>query len=177
MKFVLSVMLFAICARPLLAQKANATVQNACGPEKTWFEVELDSSKHSVTQPEDGKARVYFLHDAAGSNLTRVGIDGAWAGALRDGSWFSVSVSPGEHHFCASHQSHFSSARYTELLHFTAEANKVYYLRIRYLSDGGKSGGWEGIQFDKIDSDQGEYLIGTRPMARWCLGINCNVKY
>jgi hypothetical protein len=170
-----SALLFVLFAASALAQGTNMPVQNACGSQKIWFDVTLDATKHVLAQPEPGKARVYIVQDEAGTGVTQVGNDGAWVGALKDGSWLSLSVSPGEHHFCVSHQSHLASGRYTELLHFTVEAGKVYYLRIRYLAwtGGPKGNSWGAILFKQVDSDQAIAMIGAEPAAVWCPSDTC----
>jgi hypothetical protein len=48
-----------------------------------------------------------------------------------------------------------------ELAHFTAEAGKTYYYRTRLVM----SRTVELLELDAIDSDQGEYLVATFPMA------------
>src|SRR5882724_5492834 len=133
MKIALVITLLAASA---LAQDQSAVVPAACGPQDASFDVKLDKSQHSLTQPEPGKARIYFVQDIGqvscwGSCVTsRVGLDGAWVGANHDNSYFSVSVEPGEHHMCAKPQSILR--RLVGLAHFTAEAGKVYYFRTRF---------------------------------------------
>ena len=47
-----------------LAASAFAQVATlACGPDDMDFEIKLDKSQHALTQPEPGKARVYFIQD------------------------------------------------------------------------------------------------------------------
>jgi len=66
----------------------------ACGPDETDFEIKLDKSQHVLTQPEPGKARVYFIQDLGRLSClgacvkTRIGADGTWVGAIRHNSYF-----------------------------------------------------------------------------------------
>lgn len=153
------------CTASAFAQTPITGPTTACGPENVSFNVKLDKSQHMAEQPDPGKARVYFFQDA-GTNVTlgypteRVAIDGAWAGANHNNSYFSVSVEPGEHHVCVALQSSLVAQR-LELAHFTAEAEKVYYYRTRLIL----SRGLELLELDPIDSDQGKYLIETFPLA------------
>ncbi len=159
MRTILAVMFLAVSA---FAQEASV-VTAACGP-KVDFEVQLDKSQHTLTPPEAGKARVYFIRDygvvaCLGScGTTKFGLDGAWAGAAQHNSYFSVSVEPGEHHVCADPS---TSRQAVALAHFTAEAGMTYYFRMRSFS-GQYQQLWD---FEAIDSDEGKYLIATYPLS------------
>jgi hypothetical protein len=87
-------------------------------------------------------------------------MDGAWVGAQHGNSYFSEAVEPGDHHVCIMLQSSLVAQRF-ELAHFTAEAGKTYYYRTRLVM----SRTVELLELDAIDSDQGEYLVATFPMA------------
>jgi hypothetical protein len=162
MKIVLVTLLLASSA---LAQAPAAIATPACGSEKVSFKVKLDESQHVLAQPEPGKARVYFFHDA-GTSMTvgyptvKLGMDGAWVGANHGNSYFSVSIEPGEHRVCVTLQSSLVAQR-MELAHFTAEAGKVYYYRTRLVM----SRSVELLELDPIDSDQGNYLIASFPLS------------
>jgi hypothetical protein len=161
MKIVLVTLLLASSA---LAQAPAAIATPARGSEKVSFKVKLES-QHVLAQPEPGKARVYFFHDA-GTSMTvgyptvKLGMDGAWVGANHGNSYFSVSIEPGEHRVCVTLQSSLVAQR-MELAHFTAEAGKVYYYRTRLVM----SRSVELLELDPIDSDQGNYLIASFPLS------------
>jgi hypothetical protein len=133
---------------------------SSCGPKAAGFNVKLDKSQHSLVQPESGKARIYFIRDGIG-DLGRplmFGIDGAWAGASHGGSYFSVSVDPGDRHICVA--SHYYDREGDQLAvvlaHLQAEAGKTYFYRMRdYLE----------LQIDPIDSDEGKYLLAFFPLS------------
>jgi hypothetical protein len=165
MKTTLVVMLLTVCA---FAQEGSGAVATACGPKSTNFDAQRDESPHALAQPEAGKARIYFIQDIGlvhclGACLTtKIGLDGAWVGADERNSYFSVSVDPGEHHVCANRQSHFAYISHmVALVHFTAEAGKVYYFRTRSFGDKNQV----LIDLDPVDSDQANYLIASYPLS------------
>jgi uncharacterized protein DUF2846 len=146
-----------------LAQEQPSAVAAACGPRET-FEVKLDQSQHTVAQPDPGKARVYFVQDVGAVNClgacgAKIGLDGAWAGANKQNSYFSVSVEPGEHHLCASTGPQFSPHTLA-FAHFTAEAGKVYYFRVRPFSEKDQL-----LNIEPIDSDEARFLIASYPLS------------
>ena len=149
----------------LFAASAFAQAPPACGPAYVSFNVKLDQSQHALAQPDPGKARVYFFHDAGtGSTLgyptVKLAMDGAWVGANHGNSYFTISVEPGAHHVCVTLQSSLVAQR-VELAHFTAEAEKVYYYRTRLVM----SRSVELLELDPIDSDQGKYLVASIPLS------------
>jgi hypothetical protein len=136
-----------------------------CGHDTVSFKVKTDQSQHTLTDPEPGKARVYFVQDA-GTTIglayptVKMGMDGQWVGANRLNSYFSLSVEPGEHHVCVMLQSSLLAQR-VELAHFTAEAGKTYYYRTRIVM----SRSVELLELEPIDSDQGKYLVALFPLS------------
>ena len=160
-------LLMLILATATIATAQEPAVRTNCGPEKVHFDVELDKTKHATLPIDPGKARVYFIQDlgtenpfgAGGAFITKIGIDGAWVGANKNNSWFSVSVEPGVHHLCANAQAHMFG-HVVELAHFTAEAGQVYYFRIRNFM-------WQTrrLEFEPADSDQALYMISIYPLG------------
>ncbi|MGC2448453.1 MAG: DUF2846 domain-containing protein [Candidatus Sulfotelmatobacter sp.] len=160
MRSVLAPVLLAVSA---FAQEQPGAVAAACGPKEP-YEVKLDQSQHALARPETGKARVYFIQDIGVVNClgacgTKIGLDGAWVGANKQNSYFSVSVEPGEHHVCANLSPHFSPST-VAVAHFTAEAGKVYYFRTRpfWAKD-------QLLNIDPVDSDEAKYLIESYPLS------------
>lgn len=162
---VLIAMLFAASAS---AQQQLAGVAAACGPRDVNFDAKRGDSGHSLPQVELGKAQLVVIQDLgvlaclAGCITTKIGVDGAWAGALQHSSYFSLSIDPGEHHVCAQRQSRFASLnQMLALTHFTAETGKVYYLRTRTFA------GRDQIlmDLDQVDSDEGRYLVSVYPVS------------
>jgi hypothetical protein len=162
MKIALVALLFAATA---LAQGPSVAPTAACGPDNVSFKVKLDDTQHTLAQPEPGKARVYFIHDAGTWALfayptTKHGLDGVWVGANHGNSYFSVSIEPGEHHLCTTLQSSIVDDR-VELTHLKAEAGRIYYYRTRLVL----SRSVELLELEPIDSDQGKYLIASFPLS------------
>jgi len=72
-----------------------------------------------------------------------------------------VSVEPGEHHVCADVQtSRGIPGVGLELLHFTAQAGRLYFFDARVVY-----GAAPGLFFAAADSDQARYLIGRLPLS------------
>jgi hypothetical protein len=156
-------LIFFLLALPTWAQEKATTAATgpACGPNNIKFDVTLDKSQHAVAQPEPGKALIYFIQDIGEQHfgvtaLTWIALDGAWVGANKNNSYFSVSLQPGEHHMCSILRSEWLGHP-VEFAHFTAEAGKVYYFRARYTA---------GFLFiDAVDNDEARYLIDTYPQS------------
>jgi hypothetical protein len=154
MKAALIALLFAASA----VAQAQTVAAAACGPKDAGFDVKLDKSQHALAQPEPGKARVYFIQETAGLKVV-FWMDGAWVGANRHDSYFSVSVEPGEHHACVNVQSIFGHP--VGLAHFTAEAGKIYYFNARVIDTRDDA----FLFFGAEDSDQAKYQIASFPLS------------
>jgi Protein of unknown function (DUF2846) len=167
MRSTIALLVFAVSS---FAQDPSAisAAESACGPKGVNFDVKDDNSQHTVGQPEAGKALVYVIQDIGAPNCvggcltTKIAVDGAWVGANHQNSYLSFAADPGEHHLCATWQSHFARmSRVTGLAHFTAEAGKVYFFRNRILGGTGPT----FFDIEPIDSDQGRLLIASIPMS------------
>jgi hypothetical protein len=157
---LLSALLSALSAT---GQGQPSALPPACGLEKVSYNVKLDESQHALVQPEPGKALVYFTQEKGSDAFgvtTRIGMDGKWVGANKNSSSFALSVEPGDHHVCADVRSFRGNP--LGLLHFTAEAGKSYYFDARIVyGEEAKA----NLFFGAVDSDQGEYLIGSLPLS------------
>jgi hypothetical protein len=118
--------------------------------------------KNDSTQPlsrEDAdKATLFIVGDDVGvaHPTIRIGVDGAWVGATRSSSYFSIPLEPGEHHLCASGAlSNPKVSPETALVHFAAEAGKTYYFRTRVTAIQYQA----FLDFAAVDSDQGKLLV------------------
>ena len=141
----------------------GAAVIPGCGVPDTKFDVKTDKGQHPVTQPDAGKALVYFIEDDSDFDstpkpTTRMGLDGTWVGATHGNSYFYIFVDPGEHHLCASWQSTviLGQGQKTVAAHFTADPGGVYYFRVRnawWLNHGPAR-----IDLEPLDSDEGQLL-------------------
>jgi hypothetical protein len=163
MKAALVALLFAASA---LAQDSSGRVAPACGPKNVSFDVKADASQHAPAQPEPGKALVYFIQEkpvggCIGTCITRIGLDGAWAGAFAHKSWFSVSLEPGPHHLCMNPQAHFALGNLVGSASFTAEAGKVYYFGARAVSTSVAL----DVDLEPLDGEQAKPLIASSPLS------------
>ena len=162
---VLVAVVASLFSLPLLAQKQPIQTPSACGDLEVAISVHLDKSQHGVSQPDTGKALVYFIQDAGisgSTETTRIGIDGKWVGANRSRSSFSVLVDPGEHHLCASTSELIFRGTPVTLAHLIAEPGKTYFYqtKIDYWKDTP-----EYLDLEPVDSDEAKFLIESHPMA------------
>lgn len=155
MKSILAVILLS-CAAMAQNDAAIDKAKSACGPGRVDFDTEAINYTESITQPASTKAFVYVI--AEGQITARIGLNGAWVGAIEGGSHMSFPVDPGEHHVCASWQSIFVKGnKMVGLSSFTAEAGKVYYFRVRATIQGKNAPAL--LDMEPINSDQGIYMV------------------
>ncbi len=157
MKMALVAFIFAL---PVFAQSPSS----ACGPEGASFNVTLDRSQSFLPTPEPRKAMVVFIQDFGEQKfgfgvhpVARIGVDGAWVGAVKDNSYLPVSLDQGEHHLCVDLDSEMLGSP-VELIHFRVDAGTVYYFRWRYLSGG-------SLLIAPVDSDEAKYQIAIFPLS------------
>ena len=166
MKLAAALFLF---ASPAFAQNAptDTAVAPGCGVEDVKFDVKTNQGQHPAARPEAGKALVYIIEDDSENTnsrpTTRAGLDGRWVGATHGNSYFYFSVAPGEHHLCASWQ---KGPRLRAVAHFSAEAGKVYYFRVKnsatfYVPHSAP----QSIDLAPLDSDEGVLLTSTLPLS------------
>ncbi len=130
MKLVISacLLLSAFASAQVAASRPPSTIANltaniskaeaACGDPGEKFRVYRDQdaavtsipmNKARVVIVEEGNASYVNLSFQAGGHLhgttLRVGLDGKWIGAIRNGSYISFLVEPGIHHLCVQQQS------------------------------------------------------------------------
>jgi hypothetical protein len=167
MKTALTTTLYAVLVLATVQTIYGAPLPAACGPNDVSYDVRYDREAHSKAQPEQGKARIYFIHDEGAtptlwSNEKPIllGADGAWLGANLHNSYFSVLINPGEHHVCAATQ-YSREVKLVALTHFQAEAGMVYFFRTRVIVPGAIY----NLEISSVDSDEGEYLIASYPLS------------
>jgi hypothetical protein len=157
-----------LLASLVLAAQARATVlPDACGDDKIRFDVTAQSGQTAPAPPPAGKAQIVFVENEDHMigpfkyATIRFGLDGAWAGANYNNSYFVVNIDPGEHHLCASWQSSLGMIkRYIDVASFTAEPGKVYYYAANVkVTSAGDSGSNIDFNLAPLNDDQGHYRI------------------
>ncbi len=144
----------------------------ACGPVKEKFAVSkqagaMGAPEGTAEAAESGQARVVIAQPGNLVGFTsqtfRVGIDGAWAGAVAGSSWQAFTVAPGEHHVCVNWESHWKVlAEQYAMANLEAEAGKTYYLQ---LTITGAQGAITSFNLVPVDVDEGKYLMASLPGA------------
>jgi hypothetical protein len=163
MRVFLVVLLF---AGSVLAQNQPEPATAACGPKSVKFAVKEDTSGQILAQPEPGKALIYFVQELGAGNclgacVTRIGLDGTWAGALKHNAYFSVSVDPGEHHACMNIQSGSPLGKLVAFVHVSAEAGKTYYIGTQAFVRTSAT----RLEMRPLDIDQAQHLIASLPLS------------
>ena len=166
--------LLLLFASLVLAAEARATVlPDACGDDKIKFDVTSQKDQPVPVAPPAGKAQIVFIENENHMIGTfmyatiRFGLDGAWAGANYNNSYFAVNVEPGEHHLCASWQSSLGMIKkYIDVASFTAEPGKVYYFAGNVkVTPTGDSGNNIDFNMTQLNDDEGRYRVKAWKVA------------
>ena len=165
MKPSLSALLF--CASMVIAVQARATtLPDACGDDKIKFDVKTEKSKTAPLPPAAGKAQIVFIENEnqmIGPFMyatVRFGLDGIWAGANNNNSYFTVTVDPGVHHLCASWQSTLRMLKKSiDVASFTAEPANV-----KVIPTGDNSATYD-FGLSQLDDDEGQYRVKAWKLA------------
>jgi hypothetical protein len=180
-----------LCASLFTAVQARAKdkiiLPDACGDASVKFDVTTEKNQPAPATPAAGKAQIVFITTVTrirggciGCDVTtRFGVDGAWAGANKNNSYFAFTVDPGKHHLCVDLQFPNKNAMISSVESFTAEPGGVYYfeaalnqlLLIRSKGPGpGESdsgGGYPGLKFSQLNEDEGKYRVKAWNLATW----------
>ncbi len=158
------------------ATQARATIlPDACGDDKVKFDVKTEKSKTPPAPPTAGKAQIVFIENEnhmIGPFMTatvRFGMDGAWAGANNNNSYFTLDVAPGVHHLCASWQSALGRiAKNVDVASLTAEPGKVYYFAadVKVTPTGDNNVNID-FSLSPLDDDKGKYRVKAWKLATW----------
>lgn len=163
MKFILA---FFLLASASFAQNppTGTAMAPGCGPEQGSFKVKSDEHRHPVTQPEPGKALVYFLQEdkvfeSRPRPTVKWGLDGAWVGATQSDAYFYLSVDPGEHHLCSMWQTAVivGAGHQAAAASLFAEPGGVYYFiaRNRYWNETHTA----YVKLEQLDPDEAQLLM------------------
>ena len=159
--------LILVIAAAVTAQDPKALAAAGCGPSEVRFNVKT-TKNHPNVLAENGKALVYVIEDFVAwkeigclgggcSSIIRTGLDGSWIGAVKDNSYLSFAVEPGEHNVCGGWQIPRKWFQYSvSATAFTAEPGKTYYFVARVN---------ERFTLEKIDKAEGQALISTRKFS------------
>jgi hypothetical protein len=141
------------------AQTADTIYKQACGPKDASFQLQQVPDT-PPTAPEPGKALVFFLQTQSGMNfMTRIGLDGAWAGVIHGDAYIYASVDPGEHHVCAATMGRKNPK--AEFIHFSAEPGKIYYYLVQGTAVDGKYAAFFSMPIGPVDRDEALYLLAS----------------
>lgn len=171
MKKLLALFIATITASTLIAQTSQTTqaTPDSCGPFNVTYKVESATSDASIPAPASGNATLVFIedevqdrpgHEACLKCSTRVqlGMDGEWIAAAKGFSHTSVSIAPGDHHFCAwGTAPALATSPLRSYYELHVEAGKTYFLRghlaffgIARVSD---------LNLALTNEDEGRYLV------------------
>jgi len=163
-----------LCVSLVFAAQARATVlPDACGDDKIKFDVSAKNGQPAPAPPPAGKAQIVFIENEnqmIGTMMyatVRFGLDGAWAGANYNNSYFAVTVDPGVHHLCASWQSSLRMIKkYVDMASFTAEPGKVYYFaaNVKVIPTGDNNANFD-FSITQLNDDEGQYRVKAWKLA------------
>ena len=172
MKPTVSALLLAITLA-FANRSSAATLPDACGDDKTTFEVKTQKDQPAPAPPDAGNAQVVFIEKfdnvefCIGCEVTtRVGVDGKWVGADHGTSYFAYTVAPGEHHLCVNWQSMLGPLKQkVGLTSLNAEPGKVYYFAINVKIRNYDSRMEQHLDLAALNEDEGKYLVKASPLA------------
>jgi hypothetical protein len=158
-----------------MCARAKTILPDACGDDSVKFDVNTKTSKSLPAPPASGKAQIVFIENENHmvgpfmSATVRFGMDGAWVGANKSNSYFTMTVDPGVHHLCASWQSVMGRVeKNVDVASFTAEPGKIYYFAadVKVIPTGENTA---DITFalSQIDEDKGKYRVKAWKLATW----------
>jgi hypothetical protein len=179
MRAALALLPLVLLAGPVWAENIPepAPSSSACGPPNVKFNVKLDHSQHSLSQPEPGKALVYVIEifqrppGEWGTPTIRVGLNGKWVGANRGTSYLSFPAEVGENHLCTNWQSiQRQLSDQHSVTSFVAEPEKTYYFRVQtrfqtYNSGPAQGGVVWSFDLEPINAEEGRNFIAASPLS------------
>ena len=156
-----------------VAQARAAVLPDSCGDDKVKFDVATKKNQPAPAGPLAGNAQIVLIETldgcvTCGTVTTRFGMDGAWVGANKGSSYFTLDTAPGEHHLCTDWQSDFDFLKQkVGLISFTAEAGKVYYFeaKVAIVTHQDGPGTNSNLVTDRtlalaqLSSDDGKYRV------------------
>jgi len=172
MKLIVALLFAGTLALPV--RSSAAILADACGDDKTIFDVKTEKDQPPPAPPDTGSAQIVFIEEfdhgpgfcVECDVTTRIGVDGNWVGANRGNSYFAYTVTPGLHHLCGNWQSKVGDLRKkVGLASVNAEAGKVYYFGIKVRERQYKTGMVYELSVAALDEDEGKYLMKVSALA------------
>ena len=139
--------LLLLCASlvPAMQAWAKTVLPDACGDDSVKFDVDTQGNQPALAPPPTGKAQIVFIESyeknipmIGGAPVVRFGMDGAWVGANKGDSYFTMTIDPGVHHLCASWPTVQGRLKKNSvgMDSFSAEAGKIYYYQFKFTLNG-----------------------------------------
>jgi hypothetical protein len=162
----------------VLASPTFASVlPDACGNDKVSFDIRLQKNPPAPPAADPGKGQVFFIEKSRKppaiigcldcNTMTRFGVDGAWVGATKDNSYFTISLDPGVHHLCGVRGKEIDAEP------LTIEAGKSYYYQVEYKAEGTQYGTPDhpnyqvkkNVAFSMLNEDDGKYRVKVSALS------------
>jgi hypothetical protein len=163
-----------LCVSLASAVQARAAIlPDACGDDRVKFDVKTENSLTAPAPPAEGKAQIVLIENenhmigAFMYATVRFGLDGAWAGANYNNSYFIVTVGPGVHHLCAAWQSSLPMLKKNvDVASFTAEPGKIYYFaaNVKVIPNGDSTATYD-FSLTQLNDDEGKYRVKAWKLA------------
>lgn len=152
--------LLLLCATLAFAAQARAILPDSCGQDAVRFDVTTQITQPAPTAPAAGKALLVFFEDQNSEphnwvsrlDTVRFAMDGAWVGANKGNSYFTLEVTPGIHHLCASWQGGIHGF---DVAPVNAEPGKVYY----FAAEVTDTEYFDNFSLTQLNDDQGQYRL------------------
>jgi hypothetical protein len=168
------IVLLALCAfvSAVGFEAHAASLPDGCGSDKVQFDVNTTHTAPPTLTPEPGKALVVFIETSNEGGATwpaistRFAMDGAWVGANKDNSYFTVSVMPGDHLVCSGRQG-WGAGDWADSSPLFAEAGKIYFFESKVYLVRNESDKGRAFHFKQITENQGRSRVNASKLASW----------
>jgi len=176
MKSRMFVFCLCVALAPAAQARSKTVLPDSCGSDSVKFDVKAEKDQPPPGAPADGKAQIVFVGSVpyegpmARFPAIRFGVNGAWVGANKGNSYFTMDVAPGEQNVCVSAQGVMPGIAkdLIDMQTFTAEAGKVYYYEARFgMVGGGNGGGVVTFGLAPLNENEGKYRVKAWKLATW----------
>lgn len=172
MKNLLALLLVMFAGSSVAQTTAGTNPESACGSRDVTYKVEL-SDDTTIANPASGKATLVLIEDELFARPGRgicwglcgvgvqLGMDGQWIAAAYSFSHTTVSIDPGDHHFCVliapKLKGTTTSLWLGSMYGLHVEAGKTYFLRAR-LQIATATAPWI-LDLSQLNDDEGRYMV------------------